>query len=56
MKTLQKAEKILTVDKCGISPVTYTYSNTLVSKTLKNVYINGAGGPSIEFRDAYVEE
>ena len=51
-----KAEKILTVDKCGISPVTYTYSNTLVSKTLKNVYINGAGGPSIEFRDAYVEE
>ena len=22
----------------------------------KNVYINGAGGPSIEFRDAYVEE
>lgn len=50
-----KAEKILTVDKCGISPVTFTYSNTLLSKNLKGVYVNGAGGPSIEFRDAYVE-
>lgn len=50
-----QAEKILTVDKCGISPVTFTYSNTLLSKNLKGVYVNGAGGPSIEFRDAYVE-
>lgn len=50
-----KAEKILTVDKCGISPVTNAFSNVVVSKTLKGICVNGAGGPSIEFRDAYVE-
>ena len=50
-----RAEEILTVEKCGISPVTFTYSNVLVSKNLKGLYINGAGGPAIEFRDAYVE-
>lgn len=50
-----EAEKILTVDKCGISPVTFAFSNVVVSKNLKGIYINGAGGPSVEFRDAYVE-
>lgn len=50
-----RAEEILTVEKCGISPVTYTYVNTLLSPNLKGVYINGAGGPALEFRDAYVE-
>lgn len=50
-----RAEEILTVEKCGISPVTFTYSNVLVSKNLKGIYVNGAGGPAIEFRDAYVE-
>lgn len=50
-----KAEKILTVDKCGISPVTYSYSNVLVSKKLKGVQVNGAGGPALEFRNAYVK-
>ena len=51
-----KAEKILTVDKCGISPVTFSYSNVVVNPKLQGVYINGAGGPSVEFRDAYLAE
>ena len=51
-----KAEKILTVDKCGISPVTFSYSNVVVNPKLQGVYVNGAGGPSIEFRDAYLAE
>ncbi len=50
------AEKILTVDKCGISPVTFSYKNVLISKRLKGVQVNGAGGPDIEYRNAYVEE
>ena len=50
-----RAEEILTVEKCGISPVTNAYNNVLLSKNLKGVYINGAGGPALEFRDAYVE-
>lgn len=50
-----KAEKILTVDKCGISPITFSYSNVVIAKNLKGVYVNGAGGPSLEFRGAYVE-
>lgn len=49
-----KAEKILTVDKCGISPVTFGYQNVVLSSKLQGVYINGAGGPSIELRDAYI--
>ncbi|WZL79143.1 peptide ABC transporter substrate-binding protein [Eubacteriales bacterium mix99] len=49
-----KAEKILTVDKCGISPITFGYQNIVLNKNLKGVYINGAGGPSIELRDAYM--
>lgn len=49
-----KAEKILTVDKCGISPVTFGYQNVVLSSKLEGVYINGAGGPSIELRDAYI--
>jgi oligopeptide transport system substrate-binding protein len=51
-----RAEYILTVEKCGISPVTFSYSNVVVNPSLKGVYINGAGGPAIEFRDAYIEE
>lgn len=51
-----RAEEILTVEKCGISPVTFSYGNVLVSKNLKGIYVNGAGGPSIEFRDAYIEK
>ncbi|MFI3171265.1 MAG: peptide ABC transporter substrate-binding protein [Eubacteriales bacterium] len=51
-----QAEYILTVEDCGISPVTFAYQNTLISSSLKNVYVNGAGGPDIEYRDAYIEE
>lgn len=51
-----EAEKILTVDKCGISPITFSFSNSVVSKNLKGYFINGAGGPSIEFRNAYIAE
>jgi oligopeptide transport system substrate-binding protein len=49
-----KAEKILTVDKCGMSPVTFGYQNVVMNSKLKGVYINGAGGPSLEFRDAQI--
>ncbi len=51
-----EAEKILTVDKCGISPVTFSFDNSVVNKKLKGYFINGAGGPSIEFKNAYIEE
>lgn len=51
-----KAEKILTVEKCGISPVTFGYQNIVLNSKLKGVYINGSGGPSIELRDAYIGE
>jgi len=51
-----KAEKIITVEKCGISPVTFGYQNIVLNSKLKGVYINGSGGPSIELRDAYIGE
>lgn len=55
-ENFSKAEKILTVDKCGISPITFGYQNVVMKKGLKGVYINGAGGPSVELRDAYIEK
>ncbi|MDD2214666.1 MAG: peptide ABC transporter substrate-binding protein [Oscillospiraceae bacterium] len=50
-----EAEKILTVEDVGISPITFGYQNVVMSKNLKGVYINSAGGPAIELRDAYLE-
>jgi oligopeptide transport system substrate-binding protein len=55
-ENFSKAEKILTVDKCGMSPVTFGYQNVVMNSKLKGVYINGAGGPSLEFRDAQIEK
>ncbi len=51
-----QAEKILTVDKCGISPIIFGYQNVVLNSKLKGVYINGSGGPSLEFRDAQLEK
>lgn len=51
-----EAEKILTVDKCGIGPVTFTFSKNVANSKLKGYEINGAGGPAVEFKNAYIEE
>lgn len=51
----KEAEKILTTDDAGMGPITFAFNQSVIKSTLKNVYFNGAGGPAIEFRYAYIE-
>lgn len=50
-----EAEKILTADLNGIAPTLFAFNKNVVNSKLKGFTINGAGGPSIEFKLAYVE-
>ena len=50
-----EAEKIITVEHCGLAPITFTYDKNVAKSSVKGFYINGAGGPAIELKSAYVE-
>ena len=50
-----EAEKIITVEHCGLAPITFTYDKNVAKSRVKGFYINGAGGPAIELKSAYVE-
>lgn len=54
-KNFAEAERILTLDKNGIAPTLFSYNKNVASGKLKGFTINGAGGPAIEFKNAYME-
>lgn len=50
-----EAEKILIAEEASVAPLTYSYSRHLVDSGLKGYSFNGAGGPTVEFKTAYIE-
>lgn len=53
-KNFAEAEKILTVDNTGIGPITFTFSKNVANSKVKGFALNGAGGPAIELKNAYI--
>lgn len=49
-----EAEKILVDEYAGIAPLTFTFSKNLFGKRLQGAIVNGAGGPSVEFKYASI--
>lgn len=54
-KKFAEAEQILISEEASVAPLTYGLSKNLVNPQVKGLFFNGAGGPAIEFRTAYVE-
>jgi len=49
-----EAEKILVDEQAGIGPLSFTFSKNLVGKRLQGAIINGAGGPAVEYKYAFI--
>lgn len=50
-----EAEKIVVQEQASIAPLSYSISKNLISSRLKGFSFNGAGGPTIELKTAFVE-
>lgn len=55
LQKFTEAEKILVDEFAGIGPINFTFSKNVVSGHLKGAVINGAGGPAVEFKNAYIK-
>lgn len=54
LEKFKEAEKILCDEFAGIGPLTFTFSKNLIGKRLQGAEINGAGGPAVEYKYAYI--
>lgn len=56
LEKFAEAEQILTAQENGIAPTLFSYLQNVANGKLQGFAINGAGGPAVEFKLAYIAE